>query len=424
MPFVPEKPHIAPAPAPPFFGWRVVGAAFTIAMFGWGFGFYGPPIFLRTVTERTGWSIPLVSSAVTLHFLVGAGVVLTLPRLYRTVGIPIVTVGGAVLLAAGILGWAVAGAKWELFLAAVASGAGWVALGAAAINAMVAPWFVRGRPAALGMAYNGASIGGVVFSPLWVALIGALGFVAAAATAGAVMIATVAALALAVLSKTPEGLGQGPDGDARGQTAGILGTRLDAGGSLWRDRRFLTLAAGMSLGLFAQIGLIAHLFSVLVPAVGAQASGFLMGLATASAIGGRTVVGWLMPPGADRRLVACSSYGVQVVGSLILLFAAGTDVPLLVLGIFLFGAGIGNATSLPPLIAQAEFVAADVARVVPLIVSIAQATYAFAPAAFGLLRNAAADTARFGLSETALLFGGAILVQASTILCLLAGRGR
>jgi hypothetical protein len=115
---------------------------------------------------------------------------------------------------------------------------------------------------------------------------------------------------------------------------------------------------------------------------------------------------------------------VQVVGSLILLFAEGTDFPLLVLGIVLFGAGIGNATSLPPLIAQAEFVAADVARVVPLIVAIAQATYAFAPAAFGLLRNAALDTARFGLSEAALLFGGAILVQAATILCMLAGRGR
>ena len=51
----------------------------------------------------------------------------------------------------------------------------------------------------------------------------------------------------------------------------------------------------------------------------------------------------------------------------------------------LFGAGIGNATSLPPLIAQSEF-ARDVARV-PLIVAIAQAAYAFAPAIFGALRS-------------------------------------
>ena len=47
---------------------------------------------------------------------------------------------------------------------------------------------------------------------------------------------------------------------------------------LWRDRRFLTLAAGMALGLFAQIGLTAHLFSLLVPALGAQQAGLAMGL--------------------------------------------------------------------------------------------------------------------------------------------------
>ena len=28
-----------------FYGWRVVGAAFVLAVFGWGMGFYGPPVF-------------------------------------------------------------------------------------------------------------------------------------------------------------------------------------------------------------------------------------------------------------------------------------------------------------------------------------------------------------------------------------------
>src|SRR5262249_5745381 len=55
----------------------------------------------------------------------------------------------------------------------------------------------------------------------------------------------------------------------------------------------------------------------------------------------------------------------------------------------LFGAGIGNATSLPPLIAQVEFVREDVPRAVPLMVAIAQASYAFAPAAFGFIRECA-----------------------------------
>lgn len=84
--------------------------------------------------------------------------------------------------------------------------------------------------------------------------------------------------------------------------------------------------------------------------------------------------------------VACASCAVQVVGSIALLLAGGTSVPLLLTGVMLFGAGIGNATSLPPLIAQTEFTRDDVARAVPLIVAIGQASYAFTPAAFGLIQ--------------------------------------
>ena len=34
-----------------FYGWRVVGAAFVMAVFGWGLGFYGPPVYLHAVRE-------------------------------------------------------------------------------------------------------------------------------------------------------------------------------------------------------------------------------------------------------------------------------------------------------------------------------------------------------------------------------------
>jgi hypothetical protein len=51
---------------------------------------------------------------------------------------------------------------------------------------------------------------------------------------------------------------------------------------------------------------------------------------------------------------------------------------LILVGVALFGSGIGNATSLPPPIAQAEFAKEDVPRLVALIVASAQATYAFA----------------------------------------------
>ena len=289
-------------------------------------------------------------------------------------------------------------------------------MGAAAINAIISPWFVRLRPAALASAYNGASIGGVVFSPLWVAAIEQLGFSVAAAVIGAVTVLVVWVLADRLFAKTPRQMGLMPDGDAAGAPAASITTpsaKPLPGRRLWGDVRFLTLAAAMALGLFAQIGLIAHLFSLLAPALGAQPAGLAMGGATAAAIAGRTLVGWLMPVGTDRRLVACASYGVQIVGSMAFWLAAGDSVPLLIAGVVLFGAGIGNATSLPPLIAQAEFVKSDVARVVALIVAIAQGAYAFAPAAFGLVRE---------LAPGAAVFAVAILFQSLAIAAFLAGR--
>ena len=81
------------------FGWRVVAGAFVLATFGWGLGFYGPPVYLHTVQEGRGWSVVLVSTAVTVHFLVGAVVVANLPALYRHFGLPAITKAGVVLLA-------------------------------------------------------------------------------------------------------------------------------------------------------------------------------------------------------------------------------------------------------------------------------------------------------------------------------------
>ncbi len=410
-----------------FYGWRVVGAAFILAIFGWGVGFYGPPVYLHAVQEARGWSLALVSTAVTVHFVIGALVVANLPALYRGFGLPAVTKAGAVSLAVGVFGWAAADAPWQLFVATIFSGAGWVAMGAAAVNAIVSPWFMRGRPAALASAYNGASIGGVISAPLWVAAIGWLGFASAAALIGIVMVAVIWILASCFFLRTPQQMGVLPDGGVAGapSPAGAQPQALPLPGMpLWRSAKFLSLAAAMALGLFAQIGLIAHLFSLLVPPLGTQYAGWAMGLATACAIGGRTLVGWFMPAGADRRLIACASYAVQIVGSLAFLGAAGQNIPLLLLGVVLFGAGIGNATSLPPLIAQVEFAKEDVQRVVALIVAMGQGTYAFAPVVFGLMRGMAPDAAASAGGDVPLFFIAAAFIQALAILCFLIGRRR
>ncbi|MCI0993690.1 MFS transporter [Pseudomonas corrugata] len=400
-----------------FFGKTVLACTFILAMIGWGIGFYGPPIYMQSVMERTGWPIAQVSTAVTLHFLSGTIVIANLPRLYARFGIPTITLLGSIVLGIGVNIWAQADQLWVLYAGALCSGIGWVTLGAAAVNTLVAPWYVKERPKALGKAYNGASLGGVVFSPLWVWLIEGFGFATAALVISLVAVLLIGIFAFLVFNKTPQSLGQHPDNAEQPEplipaSSAVPWTVVQT----LKVANFRTLATGMSLGLFAQIGLIAHLYSILAGRLGAHDASLAMGLATASAMGGRYIAARLMIQGIDRRLLACLGYAIQMLGTLMLL---GLDLHPSVawMAVVLIGSGIGNATSLPPLIAQTEFSREHTARVIALMVAISQATYAFAPAFFGLVRTA------FSHPDQAIIavVTGAVVVQILAILSVYRG---
>jgi hypothetical protein len=322
-------------------------------------------------------------------------------------------------------GWALAAEPWQLFAATLLTSIGWAGTGALAINMMVSPWFERRRPAALSMAYNGASVGGVIFSPLWVALIGYAGFPVAALIVGVAMIAMLWVLSDRYFSLKPEDIGTRPDGEVV-EGAGVVQARAEPpqrpGKSLWMSRAFITYTAGFAIGLFVQVGIIAHLISLLAPALGSLGAGLTAGLATVCAIAGRTLVGWFLPANADRRVVAAATYAVQACGCVVFILSGGQHVALVLLGVVLFGVGIGNVTSLPPLIAQAEFARADVPRAIALSTAVSQATFAFAPAAFGTLREV---TAVAGGGESLLLFFSmAAAVQLVAAAAYLLGRRR
>ncbi|MGR9426225.1 MFS transporter [Rhizobium leguminosarum] len=406
--------------APGFFGWKVVAAAFTVAVFGWGTGFYGPPVYLEVVHQSRGWPISLISGAVTLHFLVGLALIPNLPRLYRRFGLPIVTFAGGVVMAIGVMGWALADKPWQLYAAAFLSGIGWSALGAVAINAIVSPWFAAKRPLALGVAFNGGSVGGVIFSPFWVALIDAIGFPAASLVISAGMLVTLAVLATSVLTRSPESLNQAPDGAPFGASglpasAAVETVAPSVPIRLFHDRAFLTLCIGMTLALFAQTGLVAHLVSVLAPALGRQGAGLAAGASGVAAVVGRLAVGWRASGTSNWRAIASYSLVAQALGCGVFLLADGSNPILLVLGVVLFGLGVGNAISVPPVIANLEFSGGDAARAVALIVAISQGAYAIAPAVFGLFRELWSDQ---------IIFFASVVIQLAAISAYLFGSGR
>jgi MFS family permease len=351
--------------------WRVVWAAFVVAMFGWGVGFYGPGVYLAALHRVHGWSIATISLAITAHFLVSAVLITALPDAYHRFGVASVTIAGALCAAAGAVAWTGAPQIWLLVPALLLSGVGWSAMSGAALNLIVAPWFERDRPKAISMAFNGASIGGLLFTPLWTTLIAHVGLMMAGLAIALATVVVICPLAWLILRRT------GPGSAAN--AAPPLPRR-----TLLGEWRFLTMSAAFALGLFVQIGLFAHLIARLEPAFGATIAALAISLATLCAVLGRSVMGWLLGE-HDRRLAAAANLLVQAAGTLLLAFGEG--MASLALGCVLFGLGVGNLTSLPPLIAQREFRPADVGTVVALITAINQAVFAFAPAVFGALRD-------------------------------------
>jgi MFS family permease len=382
------------------FGWNVAWAAFAIAMFAWGVGFYGLSIFLQTLHAARGWSISIISAAITTHYLSSACIVAWLPELHRRFGLALVTGAGAVATAMGLVAWANAADPWQLFPAALVTSAGWAATSGAAINAMVSPWFDRDRPKALSLAFNGASVGGIVFPSLWAVLIAWIGLSATAALIGGAMVAVLLPLAVRFL-RSPPPVAPGLDKAHPPVMRAVL----------LREPRFVALSGAFALGLFAQTGIVVHLAARLAPVYGADLAAGALSLVAVCAVMGRSALGWVLGP-RDRRVAAAANFAVQACGAALLAIGDG---PLpLALGCILFGLGVGNLISLPPLIAQREFGPVEVPVVVALVTAINQAVFAVAPTVLGVLRDVAGDYA--------LSFGLAACAQIAAALVVLAGR--
>jgi len=148
-----------------FYGWKVVGATFVMALFSFGLGFYGLTLYVATLQRLHGWSAATVSAPVTVYYLCGALLTASIGDLYERFGPRVVVAGGSIAMAAGVAGLGVVTQPWHLYPTFVVMSVGWGAMSGAAINIILAPWFQRRRGLAVSVAFNGATLGGVIVTP-------------------------------------------------------------------------------------------------------------------------------------------------------------------------------------------------------------------------------------------------------------------
>jgi len=370
-------------PARYFYGWNVVAATFVMAMLSFGLGFYGLTVVVAVLQSLHGWSASAVSAPITAYYVAGALLTTRMGHLYERFGPRAMVAGGAIAMAVGLGALGVVARPWQLYPAFLVMSIGWGAMSGAAINIVVAPWFVRRRGLAVSIAFNGATLGGVIVTPGLILLVDALGFASALVTAALVLALTLPAVALGVMRRDPAELGLGPDGDPVPAVAGPGPRSVQRNGAL-RTWRFWSVSAPFALGLAAQVGVLTHLVALVAPALGSGGAARAVSTTTAAAVIGRLATGVVVDR-LNRRLVASATLAVQIVGVGLLAWprsAAGVY-----LGCVLFGLGVGNLTTLPGLILAVEWPRERFAVLIGLVVGINQLTFAFGPTLVGLLHD-------------------------------------
>ena len=365
-----------------FYGWNVVAVALVMALCSWGLGFYGPSVYLAALQRLYGWSAAAIATPVTVYYLTGAALVSGFGAAIARFGPRRVVAVGTVTMATAVGALGAVHEPWHLYPVFVLMAVGWAALSGAAVNTLIAPWFVRRRGLAISIAFNGASLGGVIVAPALVALISEFGFHLAVVLAAAAM--TLVMLPLSTLLRPgPEALGLAPDGDRPGTTAETTPAVRGPGDAL-RTPRFWSVSGPFALALTAQVGLITHLVAYLAPHLGEYGAARAVSAATIAAIVGRVGTG-LFIDRVNPRVVTSVTLAVQIAGVLCLTF--DTSSRGLYIGAVLFGLGVGNLVTLPSLILQREWPRERFATLVSLVVAINQFTFAFGPGAIGVLRD-------------------------------------
>ena len=357
-------------------GWRVVATCFVMAVYAWGFCFYGHGFYLAELKERLGWPASVIASATTAFYLVSAVLSAFVGEVMLRLGVRRTALAGLFLVgfAASLLPWVTH--PWHLYAVYAVMSFGWAATSLTAITTLVGLWFDVRRGLAISIALTGASFGGILIVPLLTYLSVRFSFATSMWTVAGGFGAVAILMALTTLRGEP------PFDPASRQR---LDPTAKAGrGTLLRSRAFWSVSAPFAIGFFAQVGFLVHEIALLEPAMGRAGAGAAVAVTTGAAVGGRLVLGAVVDR-LDQRWATGASFFSQAIALGIIWTSRN---PALLLGAAaLFGFSVGNVITLPALIIGREFPGRDFATVIGLSNAVCQIAYSFGPGLLGVLRD-------------------------------------
>ena len=346
-------------------------AAFLNLFFAVGIIFYGFPVFYPAFVESLGFLRAQVTQGFLLGFLVaGLPFGLLAGAVIDRIGARGVILSGAGLVGISLLLMGSMTRLWHYELFCIMEVLGYVLAGPIANQVLVAHWFHMRRGRAMGYAYLGLGLGGVI-SPLLVHfLMRNFGWRHALEIVGLLILLVLFPVGIWITRSTPGEMGLLPDG---AESVGLTEERNSATvspasgvGAAIRSANFWLILAGSTLVMGAIGSVIQHFILFL------KDQGYSVTTATrfstallASSLGGRVVVGYLADRFRKKNTMAL--FYALLSSSLLFLGMARRPVAVWTFAL-IFGFSMGADYMLIPLVTAECFGTASLGKLLALII--------------------------------------------------------
>ena len=375
----------------PFYGWVIVGGAFTVLFVAYG-AQYSFGVFFAALLEEFSWSRASLSGAFSLYAFAYCVFGFPAGRLTDRWGPRVVIAVGGLFLGAAFAGMALVTELWQPYVlyglvAALGMGTTYVPC-----NTTLVRWFVARRGLAVGLASSGGSLGNFVLPPVAQLLVGALGWRTAYVLLGA---ATVVVLGLVarVMRRDPESLGLHPDGAPRPAEADPDTEEAWPLRRAIRTAPFWMLAATFTATWIPVFIPLVHV----VPLSRDLGYPPLVAASVVSVLGVGAVLGRLVLGAVSDRIgrKGAIAIGIGLQALAFLAFIVVRDLVPLYATAFAFGASYGAISTLFPAIVGDFFGRREAGTLVGFLFALAGSMAAVGPVAAGAIYDA---RGRYGLA--------------------------
>jgi MFS family permease len=363
-----------------YYGWWIVFAAFLNLFLVVGVIFYGFPAFYPYFIQDLHFTRAQLTQGFLLGFLfAGLPFGIIAGALIDRVGARGVILCGVALVSGSLILMSRITAFWQFELLCIVEVIGYVFAGPIANQVLVARWFERRRGQAMGYAYLGLGLGGVVAPILVNHLARSLGWRTALEIIGVAIALVLVPTGLWITRSNPAGRGIDPKqfGESLAEKKSALPPATSASAATdasisagvsqaVRTMPFWLILLGSTLAIGA-IGAVIQHFILFLKDSGYSAtvaSRYLSILLTAS-LGGRVVVGYIADRFSKSFIMAIFYF---LIGASVLLLAYPQSTAAVWAFAAIFGFSMGADYMLIPLVVSENFGTASLGKILALII--------------------------------------------------------